>query len=325
MPKFVAKSSEATGLAWEAPASGGGINWTNRKIGVNDSIRKIAYNGTNLYVAVGANGTLFSSPDGKTWTSRTSGFGANGIDDVYFGNGLWVAVGVNGTITTSTDAITWTARTSNMSTNRIRAVYYANSLWVAVGAGGGTTNTGGITYSSDGTTWTRKSQSLTVGAFYQCLIWNGTNWIVGSSHSTNNHLYASDPSGTWTADQTGSENQIFDIFWDGTRHITIEGNAFSFSTSTTLGTTTSYRVGNTSAGVADLQPATLYSNKLYYHNGAFVQAFIPESSADVSFDAPNFAPALLSTSSLSLSVTCIYYDALGYIAATSNGAIFTSY
>ena len=109
-----------------------------------------------------------------------------------------------------------TARTSNMGTNQITAVTYANSLWVAVGDGGGTNNTGGIIYSSNGTTWTRKSQSLTVGANYTGVIWNGTNWLVSATLSTNNFLYASTPSGTWTVGATTSGANNYELLQIGT-------------------------------------------------------------------------------------------------------------
>jgi hypothetical protein len=196
---LTADSTQADGVKWAAPTSSG--VFTNRSTETASvAINQIAYNGSNLWVAVGASGYLATSTNGTTWTSRTSGFGANSITSVAFGNGLWVAVGAAGTLTTSTDGTTWTARTSNMSTNQINHVIYANGYFVAVGAGGGSTNTGGIISSTDGLTWTRKSQTLTVGDTYGCVNWNGTNWQVGAVLSTNNTLSAgSDPQGTWTA------------------------------------------------------------------------------------------------------------------------------
>ena len=188
------------------------LTWTGRFGGNGETFNKIAYNGTNLWVAVNNVGALYTSPDARTWTSRTSQFGASNIYDVAYANNLWVAVGNAGKISTSTDGITWTARTANMSTNQISAVAYGNGVWVAVGDGGGATNTGGITYSTDGTTWTRKSQTLTIGTSYRSVVWNGTNWIVGATQSTNNYLYASTPSGTWPAGQTGQNSTINKLF-----------------------------------------------------------------------------------------------------------------
>lgn len=248
---------------WTTPSSAV-TTWTAR-YGNSSNINAGAYNGSNLYVVGGTSGFLATSPDGITWTSRTSGFGTNAIYSIAYGNGLWVAVGDNAVITTSTDGITWTARTSGFgASDSINHVIYANSLWVAVGRGGGTTNTGGITYSSDGLTWTRKSQSVTIGTTYGMVSWNGTNWVVVGQNSTNNYLYASTPSGTWTAGADGSASNLYYIIWDGTRHIVGATNAgnLRYSTSTTLGTTTSI-LNVVSTGVSE----TNYRIKNYYYNG----------------------------------------------------------
>ena len=76
---------------WETQTSGFGTT----------SIRGVTY-GDGLYVAVGNDGTLTTSPDGITWTTRTSGFGATTIYGVTYGDGLYVAVGDSGTLITST-------------------------------------------------------------------------------------------------------------------------------------------------------------------------------------------------------------------------------
>ena len=323
---LTADSAEATGLKWVAPASGV-ITWTNRlNINAPRAFNQIAYNGTDLYVAVGAAGVLYTSPDGITWTSRTSGFGANAINDVAFGNGLWVAVGVNGTITTSTDGTTWTARTANMSTNGISAVVYANSLWVAVGAGGGTTNNGGITYSSDGTTWTRKSQSLSVGSSYNTVVYNGTNWIVGANYSSANFLYASTPSGTWTEATTAQAGVINGLIWDGTRTIWCEaGSDLIFSTSTILASATTYR--GISDGSYNLRNLKLYSNVIYLQARGWIQSFIPSSSADGSFiTTPIITPTVkINTTALASNQGCMSVFANGYIIGSANGQIYTSF
>lgn len=225
------------------------------------AVNYIASDGTN-FVAVGENGYLYESSDGITWTSRTSGFGSNDIDCVAFGNGLWVAVGQNGTISTSTDRVTWTTRTSNMSTNQINFVAYLNSNWVAVGDGGGATNTGGITYSSDGITWTRVNQSLTVGATYNSIIYNGTNYVVGATNSTNNYLYSSTLGGTWTAGSSGAVT-IQALFYDGTRTIVASSTNLRYGTSTDLGSLTT--VSNFSIISGDgHRNLYLYSGRLYY-------------------------------------------------------------
>jgi len=316
-----------------------GVTWTNRLTGVSAGFNQIAYNGTNLWVAVGNSGTLYSSPDAVTWTSRTSQFGSDNINDIFFGNGLWVAVGGTGKISTSTDGTTWTARTANMSTNPIYAVTYANSLWVAVGAGGGTTNTGGITYSTDGTTWTRKSQSVAVGTTYNDIIWNGTNWVIGAeSNGTNNFLYATAPSGTWTVGQFASNSgaALRTLIYDGTRTIIIDmggsGNAVTYySTSTTLASPTSYSsVPSLNAG--NKGRYKLYSGSIYVI-GTYISKFTPASSQyGTTQDVPILTPvsnqqyegnstlvALIASSPI------VWVGAQGYIVAATGYGIYTSF
>jgi hypothetical protein len=214
-----------------------------------------------------------------------------------------------------------------MSTNTIRNVIYANSLWIAIGDGGGSTNTGGITYSSDGLTWTRKSQSLTVGSSYFGIIWNGTNFVIAASNSTNNYLYASTPSGTWTpgADGSGASNE--QLFWDGTRHIfvTSSGNA-SYSNSVTIGTVT---------GIDGASTISTIGRNLYYDGRIYILgiALINWSTTLVNntvtdYKVEGFLPtntfgANGSTISIFASTGLITEN--GYIVAGSSGRLWTSF
>jgi hypothetical protein len=309
------------------------LTWTSRISPDGSGIVALAWNGSNIYVAAGASGKLYSSSDGITWTSRTSNFGASAIYDVQYGNGLFVAVGEAGKITTSTDGTTWTARTSNMGTNQITKVLYANSLWVAVGDGGGTTNTGGITYSSDGLTWTRKSQSLTVGPNYKDLIWNGTNWIIVSSNSTNNHLYATTPSGTWTAATATGGTNLVGIMWDGTRNIycnDTDGNLY-YSASTTITSSTPF---NAPRFNNSYQNAKYLYNGMVYGGQKFYTRFIPATASYVvSYNNGPFPFVYEEQQNNSTSgigntggqLTAILANATGVIIATNRGHLYTSF
>jgi hypothetical protein len=173
--------------------------WTYRQT-LGGSINQIAYNGSNLYVAVGGSGRLYSSPDAITWTSRTSNFSTTTIQSVAYGNGTWVAVGASGKISSSTDGITWTARTANVSTNFLRSVIYANSLFVAVGFGanGGT---GGITTSTDGITWTQRSTPTTSSPSLEDVAYGGGYYVAVGSWNTNNGYYSTNGT-SWTVVDT---------------------------------------------------------------------------------------------------------------------------
>jgi hypothetical protein len=310
--------------AWVTQTSSA-ITWTSKVASPSGvTFNQVAHNGGSVYVAVGESGQLYSSTDsGSTWTSRTSGFGSNHIYDVFYGNSLWVAVGQNGTITTSSDGITWTARTSNMSTNTIYAVTYANSLWVAVGSGGGATNTGGLTYSSDGTTWTRKSQTLSVGTNYSCVVWNGTNWIIGADISTNNYLWATTPSGTWTAATVAGGNSVNGLWWDGTRHIIHNNQQFWYNTATTLASAISIQyVPQTSFGINN---AKYFSGSMYMYN-AWLQSFITASNIQPVLGTPSISPNAIQNSTYpNASGGALCVTSQGRVIADGRGRIYTSF
>ena len=306
------------------------IKWTQRKSAAGYQLNAFATNGSGTYVAGGDNGEIYSSTDsGVTWTARTSQFGTTTIQDIAYGNGVFVAVGQSGKISTSSDGITWTARTANMSTNSINAVTYGNGLFVAVGLGGGTTNTGGITYSSDnGATWTRKSQSLTVGTTYYTVIWNGTHWLVGANSSTNNYLYATAPSGTWTADVAiNGSIAVRALYWDGTKNIYLADNGSWFYT--TSGTTLATYAGYSS--VPTPQTTNTYSSKLYagsiYVYGIYIQSFVAGTIASGYPDLGVFypAPGSYGVTTQTNGAGTIWVGAAGILISDTRGRIYSSF
>jgi len=321
-----ADSTQADGVKWAAVSTG--YTWTQRLAGDGNRFYDIAYNGSNLYVAVGLAGKLYSSPDGVTWTSRTSQFGSSGINSVAYGNGVWVAVGVAGKISSSTDGITWTAQTSNMSTNELNHVTYANGVWVVVGGGGGSTNTGGVCYSTDGTTWTRKSMTPDIGGIYFMSAWNGTNWIiVGQSTGTGNYIYATTPSGTWTSaiDSVGGDAVL--LFWDGTRSIFSSDTQVRYSATTTLASGITYsRLSINTPGRAERRFWKYYNNLLYRFS--LVMQTIPAvSSGYPSTSAPVFLPTtnVDAGNTISIGASTSFVGSAGIILSDTSGSLYTSF
>ena len=111
--------------------------------------------GNGLFVAVGDNGLIVTSPDGFSWTAvENSTFDNLRISNVVFGNGMFVAVGDNGKISFSPDGFNWTAVTnSTFGNSRINDIAYGNGLFVAVG------NDNKIVLSSNGIVWRPESNS----------------------------------------------------------------------------------------------------------------------------------------------------------------------
>lgn len=102
----------------------------------------------SLWVAVNANGLIWTSTDTVTWTPRTSGT-ANALNAINFANGVLVIVGASGTILTSTNGTSYTVRTSNVTSALVSVAFY-NGVWLAVG----TSATSQSSRSTDnGVTW----------------------------------------------------------------------------------------------------------------------------------------------------------------------------
>jgi hypothetical protein len=89
--------------------------------------------GNGLFVAVGRQGGVVTSPDGITWTSRDAGRTDNDLTAVAFGNQMFLAVGQNGRLFTSANGIAW----SNIYQGTAgRSVAGMSNAFVLVGASG---------------------------------------------------------------------------------------------------------------------------------------------------------------------------------------------
>jgi len=171
-----------------------GIDWVQRESSFGTSnIQAVAYNGTNLWVAVGGS-KIASSLDGISWIQRTSPESVTWNGVAHNQLNLWVTVGLSGKLATSSDGINWISRTSSFGTTDINDVAYdGSSYWVAVGANGK------LATSTDGINWEQQTSSF------------GTNNIEGIAHnglSGGSALWvavgglgdlatATDPTGTW--------------------------------------------------------------------------------------------------------------------------------
>jgi hypothetical protein len=206
------------------------VTWTER-LNPNTAwtANCIASNGSNIWVAAGDAGVLYSSTDsGVTWTLRTSGFGANSIRGLAYGNGIFVAVGAGGQCFSSTDGITWTSRAAGLAGNVLNNVRYVNSVFIicAAGAAGGT---GGIATSTDGITWTKRTTPASTSSnLYDVAYGNGYYVAVGA-FTTTAGIYSTNLS-TWTALPTTITQDGMFIHYNGSGFFVHAGNATSFFT-----------------------------------------------------------------------------------------------
>jgi hypothetical protein len=208
-----------------------GDTWTQRTDGL-DSFNSIAYNGRDLFIAVGNSGAFYTSPDGITWTQQVSSFGTDTIIDInyngsvwlaicsgstnvaisydgiswlhgstgttelvsvaYNGKDLWVAVGTNDALVTSRDGLNWTAQENVFNGDNIWDVAHnKKDLWIATG---GFTGLGEIATSPDGFHWTQRTSNITTST--NTIAYNGKDlWVAGAD----NTQLATSPDGViWT-------------------------------------------------------------------------------------------------------------------------------
>lgn len=187
--------------------------------------------GANLFVAVGNDGTIQTSPNGATWTTRTSGT-SNHLHKVYFLNSKFFAIGLNRTLLTSTDGITWTAVTFNVgvSTDMFMSLSYGNGAYII-----GSRNSGGsYAYAYRSTTAANNSWTVVGYATFNYESVNRIEFLKDKfwMFTIGQVMYTSSDGITWsnitpsvvvtnpdlTTASFGNGNQIFNAIYDGTRY-----------------------------------------------------------------------------------------------------------
>lgn len=142
----VISSSDGANWVLNTPVPAGGMN----ALGFGASLTV-----TPIYVAVGDQGSIFTSTDitpvtGVAWTPRVSGT-TNALNSISFLNGKFFATGAGGTLLTSSDGINWDAPLDSKTNSTLRGVTFTplgpGAQYVAVGDGGV------VTTSTDGSTW----------------------------------------------------------------------------------------------------------------------------------------------------------------------------
>jgi photosystem II stability/assembly factor-like uncharacterized protein len=125
-------------------------SWTLRISNTTNQLRECTF-GNNMFICVGLNGTIVTSPDGVIpWTVRRTG--TENLGGVAYGNGKFVVVGYGPTVLTSVDGISWTPQAVPTAEN-LERVGFGNGIFVAVG------DKRAILSSSDGINWTLRQFS----------------------------------------------------------------------------------------------------------------------------------------------------------------------
>ncbi len=161
-----------------------------------------------LWVAVGSGGVIVTSPDGVHWTMRTSGT-ANNLSDIASNGQRFTAVGENGTLLKSPDGHTWSVQVTGTTTSIPNVE--------PVGLGFKAFAGGGIVFDSpDGIGWT-----ISKPDWISDVTWNGTSYVgVGLENGTGAWAYVSSPDALrWNRYPVGVPAYLTSICWTGTRHV----------------------------------------------------------------------------------------------------------
>lgn len=120
-----------------------------------EGLAAVAY-GAGVYVAVGTNSIIVSSPDAATWTVRRQSISSHVLNNVIFANGQFMAVGQDATspnaalVLTSPDGITWTQRAVGYAA-QLFEVIYGDGVWMVSGLSSPPAT---ATSTDNGATWT---------------------------------------------------------------------------------------------------------------------------------------------------------------------------
>lgn len=166
-----------------------GTTWAAQTAVTSDEVLFGAWHsGASLFILVGENGTIKTSPTGLTgaWTARTSGVVTH-LNCIASNGTIAVVVGDSGVIRSSTDGITWTARTSGVAT-ALNGIAWDGALFVVCGA------SGVILTSPDGITWTARTSGVAT-SLTAVVATDNYVVIVGAS----NVMLASADGITWVA------------------------------------------------------------------------------------------------------------------------------
>jgi len=137
------------------------INWFPQNSNLTNDLQAVTFFG-NRIIITGANGAIAYSDDGVNFTNCSVNSGGNWLVSVAASSNLVVAVGDNGALYTSADGAIWHLQTPppNLSPSWLTSVAYGNGAFVTVGDTGGVSGGSYIANSSDGIHWIWQNPSV---------------------------------------------------------------------------------------------------------------------------------------------------------------------
>jgi len=176
-----------TGASGALAFSDDGVNFTNASVNTTNWIVDVAAS-SNLVVAVGDNGVLYTSTDGAVWhlQSPPPNLGTYWLLSVAYGNGVWVTTGEQGYIATSSNGTNWTSHSILASFGQLEHVAWVNSsgsptnfpytgFWTV-------SDSGNAFYSTNnGVAWKKFTVNVSTNVLYTLATDNATGLLAGDT------------------------------------------------------------------------------------------------------------------------------------------------
>lgn len=172
--------------------------WVPQVSGTQNTLYDVAY-GDSGYVAVGALGTVLTSPDGIAWTPQNSGTSKT-FRSVAFSGTRFLAVGDSVT-RVSSNGVVWSNYFNTPSFFNETA--WGNGQFVSVGPQNVMVGFG---------------ERILNGVFLLSLSWNGNRYVaVGRGGK----VRTSPDGASWTAESTGNTDDLSGVVWDGNQYVAV--------------------------------------------------------------------------------------------------------
>lgn len=173
----------------------------------------------DLWIFIGADGEIQSSPNGITWTRR---IGGTHTDDLFAAvlrtsSTLFVVAGENGRVYTSPDGTTWTARTPVGTPTFYGAAYTTVFTRFCLVGTSGTIQT-----SSDGITWTARTPAASFAGTFYDVAWSPTVGLF-CAVGAGGVIQTSSDGITWFSRTSGTADDLFGVVWGNDRFRTNKG------------------------------------------------------------------------------------------------------
>ncbi|MEJ2619466.1 MAG: hypothetical protein P8163_04240 [Candidatus Thiodiazotropha sp.] len=192
-------------------SSSDGRIWEVQDSGTTDNFARVIWTGSR-FIAMGISPLIYTSEDGATWTPHDSTSDVVPLFGAAWTGSRVITVGAAGVMLSSNDGLTWQRDSYSVTDMRLNDVAWNGDRYVAVGYGGV------ILTSDDGTVWTK--QEFEANSELRRIIWTGNQFLAVGNSGT---IVSSSDGVNWSAHQIGQDvfMKLNDIAWSGTQFVAV--------------------------------------------------------------------------------------------------------